>query len=100
MPVFFRTKSPPRNRGAFPYLESVSTYGAGALPRSPQVNVVGYVGAAVGFVSQYIRVSNTSAPCVAIAASRLAPFTERSVVEYCRRRGMFDLLASSPGEIV
>src|SRR5258706_3673087 len=94
-------KKPPDLSGGFLYSETIcQSYGAGALPRSPQVKVVGAVGAAAGAVSQYMRDSNASAPCAVIAALRFVALTETSVVEYIRRRGILALLASAPGEIV
>jgi hypothetical protein len=50
--------------------------------RTPQVAGLVLVGAAVGLLSQYIRVVKLSAPCRPIAASTLAELTRRSLTEY------------------
>ena len=71
-------KKASRNPGGllFFLLES-NSYGT----RTPQL-APGYVGAAVGFESQYILVVKSSAPCRATAASMFAEFTEASRIEY------------------
>src|SRR5688572_10155988 len=48
---------------------------------SPACRAYEQVGAAVGLVSQYMRVPKLSGPCRAIAAARLSLFADVSVVE-------------------
>src|SRR5882672_10683446 len=87
-------KKPLNSRGFF-IVERAVLYGAGACPRIP--HAANHVGEFCGFVSQYIRVSNLSAPWSAIAALTFAPFTDTSVIEYSSRRGILLARAAGPG---
>src|SRR6185437_5232706 len=78
-------KSPPLAGGAFRFA-SFRTSSAQGLAPAHDVGSA-YVGAAVGFLSQYMRVSNVSPPMAAMAAFTLAPFRENSFVEYSKRNG-------------
>src|ERR671935_2934391 len=72
--------------------------------REPQVpppgRFCGFVGAAPGLLSQYMRVVNTSEPWLVSAALRPVRFTEYSVGEYRKRRGTLFCVAFGPGLIV